>query len=270
MKITANTIKDALATKHSKDVFVTECKTGPSQYRGCPRLDAWAMNRSWANALVTGYEIKVDRSDFLNDKKWRTYLPYCNEFYFVCPPKLIDKAEVGEDVGLMYISSTGTRIYTKKKARYRDVEIPRDLYTYILMCRTVITGSRYGYDSFDQPTSDDENVEFWKGWLDRKKDNLELGCQVSKKLQRVIGEEIENVGDENKRLKAQIDGFEEIREMLVELDIRPDSYWLRSNFKAKLTELQAVVPKDLEWILSRLLENLGKFQEELKKVKGGG
>src|SRR5258706_16426649 len=47
-----------LAEKHAADVFVPECKDGPSQGTQHFRMDAWAMLKSWSNPLTIGYEIK--------------------------------------------------------------------------------------------------------------------------------------------------------------------------------------------------------------------
>ena len=88
--ITANKIQSLLAVKHSKDIFVPECKDGPTHTADHLRMDAWVMKRSWVRPLSIGYEIKISRQDFLNDQKWHSYLNYCNEFYFVCPAGLID------------------------------------------------------------------------------------------------------------------------------------------------------------------------------------
>lgn len=100
----ASFIKQVLAKKHSKDFFLCEVKTGPSWYTsGLGIIDAWAMKKSWANEKVTGYEIKVSRSDFVKDEKWTNYLPFCNEFYFICPKDLIKRDEVGGLIcGLTY------------------------------------------------------------------------------------------------------------------------------------------------------------------------
>lgn len=79
----AKNILRLLEAKHSKDLLIPECKDGPTQsVSEHLRMDAWVMNRSWAHPCYTAYEIKVTRSDFLNDRKWRGYLPYCNEFFF--------------------------------------------------------------------------------------------------------------------------------------------------------------------------------------------
>lgn len=67
-------ITDLLIARHAGDVFVPECKNGSTweTYYSDQRLlklDGWAMKKSWKNPCMTGYEIKVDRSDFLNDEK---------------------------------------------------------------------------------------------------------------------------------------------------------------------------------------------------------
>ena len=68
VKMTSNLIKSLLAVRHAKDVFVEECKNGPTHNtKTLIKLDAWAMSRSWANPHTFGYEIKVSRSDFLSD-----------------------------------------------------------------------------------------------------------------------------------------------------------------------------------------------------------
>jgi hypothetical protein len=98
MKITAQTIVDLLAEKHSSDVFIRECKDGPSVNNSHCRLDAWAMKRSWSSPCTYGYEVKVSRQDFLKDDKWRNYLPYCNEFYFAATKGLIQLEELPEGI----------------------------------------------------------------------------------------------------------------------------------------------------------------------------
>ena len=47
--IDAAKIRQLLADKHSKDVFVPECKGGSTWFSDHDRLDAWAMARSWKN-----------------------------------------------------------------------------------------------------------------------------------------------------------------------------------------------------------------------------
>jgi DNA repair protein MmcB-like len=203
-----------LEERHSQDVFVSECKTGSSWgTTGCPRLDAWAMRKSWAHPCALGYEVKVDRSDFLKDEKWRGYLGYCNEFYFVCPSKLIEADELPEGVGLLWVATTGTRLYTKRRAAFREVEIPGDLFRYVLMCRTAITREVEPLD----------RAEFWRRWLEEEDEKKRLGHRVSRSIRRLVEERIEKVEGENRRLGHRIEKLEGVKRALEEAGIDPEN-----------------------------------------------
>ena len=256
--ITSKIILDALSVKHSKDVFVSECKTGAS-YSGCVRMDAWAMKKSWASPQVIVYEIKISRSDFLNDAKWQSYLPYCNEFYFVCPSKLIEVNEVPEDAGLLYISSTGTRLYTKKKARYRDVTIPEDLYRYLLMWRTITT-REYSFDRLSKR-------EYWKNWLEQRKIDTLLGYEVSKGLKKAINEKIEKVQRINKALEERLDRYKYLIEFLESIDVDPKTHYLRSSVESKLRELKLLIPDNLKRSITQTRGDLDILIEKLEKLE---
>lgn len=171
--MTAKEITGLLHNKHAGDIFVPQCKDGGTWFRNNFKvMDAWTIQKSWAHPFSTCYEIKVNRSDFLNDKKWVDYLPYCNYFYFVCPSGLVDKTEVPNQAGLMVVSSTGTRLFTKKAAPFRENQIPVDVLLYILICRANIT------DEYHEKSAKEQLEE----WLSNKDKNKEFGSFVSKKL----------------------------------------------------------------------------------------
>ena len=259
MKIVAPTILGLLSSKHSEDVFISECKTGSSSsYGGCPRLDAWVMRKSWANPCITGYEIKVDRSDFLNDKKWISYLPFCNEFYFVCPSKLIVVDEIPSNAGLLWVASAGTRLFIKKKAPYRDVEIPDSIFRYIMMWRSHI--EKEGIRSFC-------SRDFWKNWMKEKEQKVNFGYQCGKRIQKVIEEKIDDVEKKNRILKNQIDQYDNVKETLKRLGFDPNTYFSSYQVNKKLEELVAGIPRDLQRGLTSLMESLSSFQTELNKLE---
>jgi hypothetical protein len=52
---------------------------------------------------VRGFEIKTDRTDFLQDKKFLDYSEFCSSFSFVCPSGLIKPEEVDKPIGLLWI-----------------------------------------------------------------------------------------------------------------------------------------------------------------------
>lgn len=135
-KVRADEIKRALAKRHTDDLFLTEVKTGATWRNDeLLKFDALAIKKSWAKPRFTGYEVKVNRSDFLKDQKWPGYLPHCHCFSFVCPKGLITPEELADEVGLIwYYPDTGALV-TKRPAKYRLIEISADLLYYILLSR---------------------------------------------------------------------------------------------------------------------------------------
>jgi hypothetical protein len=178
-----------LATKHdsSKAFFVEECKLGE---QGSRRLDAWVLLKTWSPLTAIGYEVKVDRSDFLNDRKWEDYLPACHEFNFVCPAKLIDPAELPKGVGLLW--TNGTRLVTKRKAARSkpDPETMVRLMAYALMSRARPVASWGEANALSR-------LEYWRAWLAVKEESQHLGHEVSKRIRRLVDAERE------KRRKAE-------------------------------------------------------------------
>jgi hypothetical protein len=122
--MTEREIENLLADRHAKDVFIPQCKDGPTT-GGLSIMDGWAMNRSWSRLTFWGYEIKVSKQDFIHDEKWHTYLPYCNQLYFVCPKGVISVESVPDGVGLIYALPRHLKIV--KKAAHRGRNPPKFL-----------------------------------------------------------------------------------------------------------------------------------------------
>jgi len=203
-----------LANRHSDDVFVPECKDGPSYGRNHVRMDAWAMAKSYSRFRPTGYEIKMSRSDFLRDGKYPLYLPYCNSLWFVAPHGIIDPRELPEEVGLLQISKKGARLFTKKKAPIRTIDPPVALYEYLLISRTRIK---------------DENAEMKERQITEREADLDAYLRGEKELKDVgfgLGDKVwRDVKDLTCRaeLAEQNAGRDqEIRERLIELGFDPN------------------------------------------------
>lgn len=211
----ASDIVALLADKHAKDVFVPECKTGPTWGSQMLRLDAWAMARSWSKPTTWGYEVKVSRGDFLADEKWRGYLDYCNRFSFVCPPKLIAPQELPAGVGLIYVTKTGTRLITKRKAHHRDVEVPEELFRYVLMSRTNIVRNMW------DANGSESKADYWRRWLIERRVDRDFGDHVGRAIGERVREEVLKAREENKALRRQVESLEEVSKFLAELDIDP-------------------------------------------------
>lgn len=248
-----------LENRHSDDVFVPECKDGPTQTGSHLRLDAWAMSKSWANPCMTGYEIKVSRGDFLKDNKWPGYLPLCNLLFFACPAGLIQPDEVPENVGLVWASKTGGKLYTKKKAAYREVQAPEDLFRYVLMCRARITREYVATN----------NREFWSAWLEDRKIDREFGYKLSTAIRERIETEITTVRMENERLRAQAGEYDDIRKLLASLGINPDSKYEANKYtvERKLNEVRKVLPKNLLYELGQLAETATRLKAKLEEIE---
>jgi len=215
------------------------------------------MKKSWVNPLTIGYEIKVNREDFLHDEKWRTYLDYCNEFYFVCPNGIITKDEIPTETGLMYISSTGTRIYTKKKAPYRSVQIPEEIYRYILMARVVIR----------EDWTCRNSREFWERWLEQKEKDVDFGHQIGKRIRREIREKISIVESENRELKKRMESYDKLVKFLATLGIGPEETYFSSLIEQRIKDLVEVIPSELKYKLQRLQECLSEFEKKLVELE---
>ena len=244
-----------LKNKHLEDVFIPECKTGPTQQGSHVRFDAWVMRKSWANPLVIGYEIKVNRSDFVNDQKWRGYLPFCNEFYWVCPYGLIDPNEVSDDAGLMCVSKNCTRVYTKKRAKYRNVEIPESIWRYILMGRVVITRMT------ERTVSKKER---WEEWLRNEQIDKAFGYRVGKRIQLKIREKIEKVNGENSKLKSLIEDYEDVRQLLASLGFDPESFW-KGDVNKRIRE-RGCISSELISSINNAINALSSLQTNIEKI----
>jgi hypothetical protein len=226
----AKEIVDLLAARHSKDVFIPECKDGPTHYTFHVRMDAWAMNKSWAHPVVSAYEVKVSRADFLKDNKWPSYLPLCNQFYFVAPAGLIDLSELPAEAGLLTAAGKGdgARLLTKKKAPHRDITIPEEVYRYILMCR-VTTAPEHHADQGDR-------AAHWRRWLKEKSENQKIGWQVSKRIR----ERASHLEAENYQLNRAIEEYAALVKWLEESGLNIFDWGLKQKISNKLKAQQSV------------------------------
>ena len=90
-------------------LFLRELRVGTGFRNGSSqRLDAFALHcLPHLGMKRVCYEVKVSRSDFLNELKHplkrRIGLRYSNEFYFVTPPGLLKTDEIPVECGLMEI-----------------------------------------------------------------------------------------------------------------------------------------------------------------------
>ena len=180
-KVTSTEIKLALAEYHPKDFFVSECKTDSTYFAGPQGLlifDGLAVTRSYTNPCITGYEIKVSRSDFQRDNKYHLYLQYCNEFYFVVPAGLLKKEEIPDDMGLIYYYPETGKLLKKKKALYRQIEEPVGVYKYIIFSRLDPERTPF-YES---------KAEYAAAYLQDAADKEAIGRRLGSKMARELSD----------------------------------------------------------------------------------
>lgn len=192
-KITSGLILKHIYKRHEEEPFFTEVKNGPTQFSNhLLKLDALAFKKSWANPCMTGYEVKVDRNDFLRDIKWPGYKAYCNKLYFACPRDLIKPEELSEDVGLIYYNPEKDTIFTKKQALFREIEIPIDMLLYLIT-------ARYSKDYKDPYPFFNSRKDFFEAWLQDKTQKQELGWNVKNRMSKLV----EELQEENKKLRDE-------------------------------------------------------------------
>lgn len=251
VNLRASEIVDLLAEKHAGDVFVPECKSGPTQSGSHDRLDAWVMPKSWAHPDVIGYEVKVDRADFMRDQKWPRYLDLCNLLYFVAPRGVIFPSELPVEVGLMEVSTGGRRIITKRKAARRDVTIPEDVFRYVLMCRATI--------GREQKSKADRS-DFWRHWLATREENRRLGSEVGGRIAKLYAENVERVDREQSRLRSELEGLQDARRILAELGIDSLPRWRREQ------GIRDAVRARRSGLLAELLDALPKARKTIDEL----
>ena len=255
--ITANEVVNLLAARHANDIFVPECKGGPTWGGTHERMDAWTMNRSWTSLKFTGYEIKVSRADWLQDNKWHSYLEFCNSFYIVAPDGVIKEEELPPEVGWLRVAKNGKRLITKKKAPHRQVEIPESLFVYILMSRVQVTRERQEHVGWRK--------QYWQEWLKEKKIDRNLGYRVGKAMSKRIQEEVIKAKEENEILVAENAELRTVKEWAEENNIRLDSYSLKTNLARALEEKQAGMSKQFIRDVNSALRTLTNLKETFEQ-----
>lgn len=260
VKITSTDIKKALANFHYKDYFITECKNGSTYFpppQGLLKFDGLAITKSYTQPCITGYEIKVSRSDFLQDDKWHLYLQYCNKFYFVVPAGLIKKEELPDDVGLIYYYPDSGALRSKKKALYRDIEEPAGVYKYII------------YSRLDQ-----DRIPFYESKADYAADYIAdkaykrmIGKEFSTKITIELQEANERL-EKLKRTEESLNLLEQIRNVMYEHGIAKWTYKQEDIIKELDEALSSNYPKELNEVRINLEAALRKL-DSIEKARSG-
>ncbi len=246
MKIGARDICELLRVKHGGEPFETELTIGPG---GGPRLDAWAMRRSWTRGGTFGYEIKVNRGDWLQDQKYEEYREYVNYFYIVCPWGVVEPQEVPHGVGLMYVTRTGSRLLTKRKPARRPV----DSVAQVVLFKGLLI-NRFQVDE-NRGTN---NRDYWTAWIKRKAEDQELGHRVGRR----IAQKYARMESELLLAQKQVEKVEAYRAVLDELHVTSWDSPEKVAARARRRFVEGV-PEYLEHKLENLRIAITKLQSGL-------
>lgn len=250
-----------LASKHALDVYVPECKDGPSQTRAHRRLDAWVMLKTWSPITTIGYEIKVDRGDWRRDNKLHDYMPLCHLLYVVAPKGVVPVEELPSGVGLIVPVGTSGRLQTLRKAARREIELPAELMVYVLMCRTRVTREH----SDDSPNDRNWRTEHLRAWVEAKESREKLSYLVSQKIRHAFERQQCELEEERRRNND----LEDVRKRITELGFdvtRRVSTW---QVKDKLNAFNRIVDTHTLREMRSVGDKMKTLADTLERVKQG-
>ena len=164
--------------------------------------------------------------------------------HIVCPSGLIKADEVPDGMGLMWVSKTGSRLYTKVKAPYREIEWPVDLMLYVLFSRVDITEEREGRG---------DSTDYWRGWLEKKREKREIGYRVGRELRSMTDElkrERDNAVSNYERVKAIEERLAAIGLGYLSLRDRPED--IKHRVAERVTGPAARLRRDLTGTIANL------------------
>jgi len=249
----------ALAAKHSSDVFVPECKNGPTQQGSHRRLDAWVLLKTWSPVTTIGYEVKVSRSDWRRDEKLGEYAGLCHLLYIVAPKGIVPIEEVPIGVGLMELVGDGNRLVTRHKAVRREIELPSMLMVYVLMCRVRIERERS-----DGETSDREwRLRGFREWIARKDERRELHYAISEKIRDRFDQQEREIN----RLTDKLQALERVERRLAEMGFDSNSPFRFWEVDGRIAKLGRVISPHLLTEIDRVVERLQQTRVALTDLR---
>lgn len=164
-------ITGLLLMRHEDDFCLPQCKTGVGGQKYTERdwaafengvrrpgestkdaiIDVWVVRREpdmFINHIA--YEIKCSRADLFGDRKYPSYCPYCNSFFFAVPNGLVTKEEMNSfapQCGFIQVTSSGRRMQIVRwPVRMNRDGIEPSVYHHVLMWRVKPTKQARGID----------------------------------------------------------------------------------------------------------------------------
>ena len=241
-----------LETKHTKDVFIAECKNGETWgARDLLKLDAWVLQRTYSPLTTIGYEIKCSRADFENDQKWIGYLDLCHLFYFVCPAGLIRSTDIPSNIGLIWVSKSG-RLHTKRKATRAipDIQKQNGLLIYALMSRSKIVANMMDINYRNEPP---DKLREYRAIVEGANERKELAYFVKAHIKK-FSEEVHKKDTEFGNREYNIKIFEERLAKLGIVWNSKNSDWMD---RTRITNEIDILGKQIDDTTLRNIETVG-------------
>lgn len=262
--VTADQLMKLLAEKHKDSVCVPECKTGQSWGGDFRRIDLWVLKKTWSPMTMTGYEIKINRQDFLNDQKWQEYVNYCHAFYFVCPLGLIHPDELPKEVGLMVGSKNLKKLVTRRKAVRSDPDPKKLVYlmSYVLMSRVPkIVENMHKIPDYKESRQDQV-----KYYMKEAEDRQELAQMVKGHVREVYKESNARLR-EAEGLINQVEQFTgRLKNLGIEWDYETKDWHESSRVTGMIDELKkGLTLRDIE-DMRRIATAMQETADKLKKA----
>lgn len=252
--MSASLLLGALAEKHKGDVFVPECKNGPTQTGSHRRLDAWVLLKTWSPVTTIGYEIKVDRADWRRDEKIAEYQGLCHALYVVAPKGVVPLDELPAGVGLLEPAGPHDRLLTKRRASRNEIEMPVSLLVYVLMCRSTIQREAIVQMRERDATWRADNL---RKWVEDKDERRRLSYAVSEKIRR----QFELQESEISRVTDRIARLEQIEQRIIELGFDPNRNVNAWEVGRRVEELDKFIPSHVPAQLDSVITALQRVRE---------
>jgi len=191
MNLSAQDIKKYLAEKYSPSkgfAYFPEFRT-LTGYANARFIDAVAVGLWSKNNGIWAFEIKINRGDFIQDvsqfqHKHADALEISHRFYYVCPWGLIDKNEVPDVAGLIWVNKAMSFVI-KKQAQLRvkqEIPMPHFL-AFAQKFGSTIEHSKIPVKYLDKEISQDDFLEIVE---EKKKGDFDF--EVRQKAREVVQE----------------------------------------------------------------------------------
>jgi hypothetical protein len=228
----ARDILERLSARHRRDLVFPEVKDGPTWGAAPMRIDLVAIAKSWSPVRISGYEIKVSRSDWLADDKWMAYTRLCHRFSIAAPKGIVLPTEIPPGIGLVEATARGLRTVLKPVHTDPDPDATVLMLLYLLMFRTV-PGDPLSLAA----RSREDRIEVWRSRLAEKDAARRVGYAVASKLRERL-RELESAG---KNAIANGDAMQEVERWLIEVGA---DRW--GNLRARLDSALALRESQME------------------------